>query len=92
MEFKMFSIMDTKAAVFHPPFFKQTHAEAERDFANLANNQQTSIGQNPEDFDLYIVGTYDDQTGKMVLPPSPQHVQKAVHLVKPKSPQLEKIN
>lgn len=83
MELKIFAIRDTKAGFYSPPFFKQTHTEAERDFREIANDQKSSLNKYPEDFDLYHLGTYDDQSGKMALEPSPVHMLKAVNVIRP---------
>lgn len=80
MILKAFTIRDSKAEYFHPPFFQKTHGEAERSFKQLANDQKSTIWQFPEDYDLYFLGEYDDQTGKWSSPDSPQHVIKAVQL------------
>lgn len=79
MEYKMFSIRDTKAEVFFPPWYKQTHGEAERAFADIVSDDKSTIHKHPEDFDLFFVGTYDDQTGKITIPQAPEHIVKAVH-------------
>lgn len=81
MELKMFSIRDAKAEIFHPPFFKKTHGEAERDFTTLVRDEKTPAHQYPEDYDLYFIGTYYDDSGKMSPLPSPQHVVKAVQVI-----------
>lgn len=78
MELKMFSIRDAKGEIFHPPFYKKTHGEAERDFAQLVQDDKSMAHKFPEDFDLYYLGTYDDGTGKMIPLDTPQHLQKAV--------------
>jgi len=78
MLLKMYSIRDSKGEIFHPPYFKRTHGEAERDFSTLASDQKSGVGQYPEDYDLYYIGQYDDQTGKVDALATPQHVVKAV--------------
>lgn len=78
MQLKIFSIRDAKAEMFNPPFFKKTHGEAERDFHQLCKDEKSMPAQYPEDYDLYYVGTYDDQTGKIDCLATPQHVTKAV--------------
>ncbi len=35
------------------------------------------VAKYPEDYDLYYIGEYDDQTGKIESLQSPQHVVKA---------------
>lgn len=78
MQLKMYSIRDAKGEIYHPPFFKNTHGEAERDFTQLVRDPKTQPGQFPEDFDLYHLGTYDNQTGKLASLDSPQHMIKAI--------------
>ena len=77
----MFSIHDSKGEIFNPPFFKSTHGEAERDFQTASQDDQSMISKYPEDFDLYYLGEYDDQTGKFKALPTPQHIIKAVNVL-----------
>lgn len=79
MNYKVFSIRDAKAEYFTPPFFKKTHGEAERDFKTVAKDPQSTISKFPEDFDLYYIGDYDDQTGLIKSLDTPKHVMKAAH-------------
>lgn len=77
MILKMFSIRDTKGEIFNPPYYAKTHGEAERQFKTLTNDPKSTINQYPEDFDLYYLGDYDDQTGKLKSLDTPQHLIKA---------------
>lgn len=83
MHLKAFSIRDQKGEIFHTPFFKKTHGEAERDFAQLVKDGQSTISKFPEDFDLYYVGDYDDQTGLFKSLDTPRHVTKAAMVQNP---------
>ncbi len=78
----MFSIRDAKAEIFNPPFFKTTAGEAERDFHQAVNDPSTMLNKYPTDYDLYYLGEYDDMSGKFSNLESPQHVIKAVQLIK----------
>lgn len=78
MQLKIYSIRDAKGQIFHTPFYQRTHGEAERNFRTVANDQKSNIAQFPEDYDLYYIGEYDDQTGKIESLPTPQHIIKAV--------------
>lgn len=80
MVHKAFSIRDSKGEVFNPPFYKHTHGEAERDFTSLVRDEKSMVSKYPEDFDLYHVGTYDDQTGVFKSLETPLHIIKAVNL------------
>lgn len=81
MELKMYSIRDSKSQIFNPPFYKKTHGEAERDFSTLVKDEKSMIAQYPEDFDLYYVGTYQDDTGTIQSLDTPQHIIKAVNAI-----------
>lgn len=74
---KMYSVRDSKGEFYYPPAFHKTHGEAERSFLNVAKNPESIIGKNPEDYDLYYVGNYDEQTGKLYPTSSPEHIAKA---------------
>lgn len=78
----MYSVRDSKGETYSPPFLAKTPGEAERMFTNEVHNTQSQISKYPEDFDLYHLGTYDDVTGKITSLDSPQHVVKAVNLLK----------
>jgi len=78
----MYSIYDNGVKVFHPPFYKPTKVQALRDFETLVNDQKSALHEYPEDFDLYYLGDYDDNTGKITTVASPEHIQKAKLLKK----------
>lgn len=79
---KMYSIKDNKAEMYHVPFYANTHAEAERNVTTVVNDEKTSIGQYPKDFDLYFLGEFNDNLGKFDLLPAPQHMCECITMVK----------
>lgn len=81
MQLLAFSIRDSKAEVFYTPFFSKTHGEAERNFRQAVNDEKTTLNKYPEDFDLYYLGKYDDNTGKLESLDTPSHVIKAVNVI-----------
>lgn len=87
MNQKAFSVRDSKTELFHLPFFTNTTADAERSFAATVNNSQTSINQFPEDFDLYMIGEYDQIKGKFLPLETPVHMIKAIALIRKTTPQ-----
>lgn len=80
MQLKIFTIRDTKGEIYHPPFYQRSHGEAERAFTQLINDPKSQISQYPEDYDLYYLGEYDDQTGKIFPETTPKHLHKAVNM------------
>lgn len=92
MTLNAYSIRDQKAEIFHVPHFKLTHGEAERDFRQLVNDEKSKLNKFPEDYDLYFVGTYDDQTGVFKPLSTPQHVIKAVMCLAGNQPSAEQMS
>lgn len=66
------AVFDNKVKAFMPPFFQVNEAVAKRSFGDVANNYETAIGRNPDDYCLYVIGTFDDNTGE--LRSFPQHI------------------
>lgn len=85
MILKMYSIRDSKGGVYHRPFYKAHEAEAERDFKTGVNDEKSTMYLYPEDYDLYYVGEYDDETGTIRGIDTPRHVAKAINLKRPVS-------
>ena len=69
LEFEMnlviVSVKDTAAGAFGRPIFVQSPAVAVRSFRDEINrpDSQEDMSKHPEDFELYFVGEFDDQTG-----------------------------
>jgi len=78
----MFSVFDSKAAVFGTPFFMQREAMAIRAFTDLVNDPQTMVGKHPEDFSLFHVADFDDETAVSVSY-APRNLCTASSLLRP---------
>jgi len=66
MTIKVFAIHDGKAKAFQQPFFSVTVGMAIRAFQDHCEDPKTIAHRHPEDFVLYELGTYDDNTGEIV--------------------------
>lgn len=80
MELRAYSIRDIKAGAYNPPFFKHTDGEAQRDMTTAVNDPKTQVNMYPEDFQLFHVGKYDDQTGVFTPLDTPRHIIDASQL------------
>lgn len=78
MKQQLFAIRDDKLKAYGTPFACRTPGEAERQLKTLVNDQQTKIAQYPEDFSLWTVGYYDDETGKLEPGEKPEHLVNAL--------------
>lgn len=73
MQYEIYSIRDIKANAYHRPFFVPNRAVAIRAVTDIAQDTQTDIGKHPEDYQLFYLGTYDDNTGALSST-APEHV------------------
>lgn len=62
---RIYTIYDNKAKDYSAPFFQRTDVNAVRTFAATVNNSQegNTIHDAPADFDLYHIGSFDQNTG-----------------------------
>lgn len=67
MKFKLFAIYDDKVGAYTVPFSKATVGAGIRTFDDLVNDPKSEIGRHPEDYTLYLLGDYDDQTGQCTM-------------------------
>lgn len=66
MILKVYSIHDSAVQSFLTPHFARTHGEAERNFkVNVRDKENGHLHTSPENFTLFHIGDYDDQTGEM---------------------------
>jgi hypothetical protein len=74
---RIYAIRDQKSKTYDNPFPQLTHEEAFRTFTSIVNAKNT-INSYPEDFDLYYLGEYETNTGKVLPLDTPLHMYKAV--------------
>lgn len=62
------AIKDRAADAYNRPFFVNTVGQAIRAFQDEINRNaaDNTMYQHPDDFDLYSLGTFDDNTGHLV--------------------------
>lgn len=65
MILNLFAIRDDKANAYLAPFAMPTQGQALRAFSDLTNDSQSTIYKHPEDYRLYLLGTFDDDTGTL---------------------------
>lgn len=61
----MFSVFDVRANVFQPPVARPNDAVAMRDFEQSVKDANGVMAKFPEDFSLFCVGYWNDETGAM---------------------------
>lgn len=82
MILKIFSVFDEKACIFGQPFFLPHNGVALRSFSDLVQDNQTNVCRHPEDFKLYCLGSYDDNSGGLISVAQPEFLANATDFVK----------
>lgn len=83
MKLLAFSIRDIKSGIYNPPTYHATPGEAERWFRTHVNRKdgQNNLNLYPEDFSMFQIGSYDDQTGRLESLEMPIHMVEATQLL-----------
>lgn len=63
---QIFSIYDVKAEIFASPVFYPSTGAAIRAFADAVNKPGNDFNAHPEDFQLFHVGSFDEDTGDVM--------------------------
>lgn len=83
----VYSVRDAEAQLYGRPFYTTNAAIATRGFSQQVNTpeiegQQNDLFLHPESFELYELGTFDDNTGNFELHPQPKAICTAVSVKK----------
>lgn len=70
------AVRDRQITAFLRPFTAQSRGQAIRSFRDEVNRDGSELNSHPEDYELYELGTFDEQTGN--LKPHDSHVQLAI--------------
>lgn len=74
---KCFAVRDLKAEGFNTPFFSQTFGLAERDFKSAMSDSAHPMSKHKEDFALYYLGEFSQESGCLIPEPQPKHICNA---------------
>lgn len=78
---EIYTIYDTKAQYYTRPFFARGDETAKRIITNTLAQKDNEFAMNPEDFQLYHLGSFNEDDGKITSNP-PRHILNLVSLVK----------
>lgn len=70
----IYAIYDEKAQAYNNPFVMNHDGQAARAFEDEAAQPDSMINKHPEDYRLYRIGEYHQETGKII----PEDVPKFV--------------
>lgn len=65
MKMQMYVIYDSKACIYNKPFYLINDQVALRSANDLVIDKTNEIGKHPEDFTMFCIGTYDDESANI---------------------------
>lgn len=68
MLLQVYTIFDSAAKCYQRPFYCQADGEALRAFVDLAEDKEHPVGKHPEDYSLWRIGSYNDNSGLLIAP------------------------
>lgn len=77
MRFQLCSLYDMKVRVFMRPFTVAHVSMAQEALASAVNDPEHPCSAHPEDYTLFHIGTFDDDTGRIDSFSQPVHVALA---------------
>lgn len=79
---KLFAVLDVKANYFLKPIVDESTVNALRSFDVATNEAGSTFNRFPDDFALFEFGSFDGQTGKFDMHPSPVNLSTARALLR----------
>lgn len=80
MNHYVIAVKDRAVDAFNRPFTTRTKGEAIRSFTDEAHRADSEIAKHPQDYDLYCLGEYDDQSGSITGYERPELIVRAQDL------------
>lgn len=80
MRTNVYSVFDRAAAAYLHPYNQVNHASAIRSFGQACRSDAHQFAQYPEDYTLFYIGEFDEQTGKL-HPITPEKIISALEFL-----------
>lgn len=74
---RIFSVHDSAAQAYLPPFYMKTAGEAIRAFETTVKDTNSQFNRFPADYTLVELGEFDENTAEIISYPTPKIMQKA---------------
>ena len=89
MRLKIFTVYDSKAQAYMQPFYMQSTGQAVRSFDDTVNDHQHPFSKHPEDYTLFELGEYDDQSATFSMHEAKKSIGTAQEFVRQNEMPLE---
>jgi len=81
MKYGIFSVRDSVAQAFLPPFVLPQQGQAVRSFTQAINDPDHVWNKSPEDFNLHKLGVFDDDDGSIIYDENTPIVLKGLQAI-----------
>lgn len=78
---KVFTVHDSKASAYLPPFYMRNSGEAIRAFETTAKDPSTQFNKYPKDFTLFEIGSWDEENGQITMLQHPKLLINAAEFI-----------
>lgn len=79
---QIIAVYDVKSACYARPVAVPADGAAIRSFQDAVNDKSTEYHKHPEDYAMFNIGTYDDQSGE-ITSSKPRQLAQAASLLDP---------
>lgn len=80
MKPKVYTVYDSKVSAYTQPFFLRTKGEALRGWMDVVNDGTTAFNKHPEDYTLFEIAEWDDQTAQFINHNTPVSIATALEV------------
>lgn len=84
MKHVVFSIRDSAVGAFMRPFTAAAQGAAVRSFMDEVQRSDSEMGKHPKDYEMFRLGTFDDESGRFDQEEFPVSVMRAVDVLQVK--------
>lgn len=81
MKMNIYAMQDVKANAFGQPFFSPNDGLALRSVSDLVADRNSMPAKHPQDFNIFKLGVYDDNSGRIEANAVPVFVAKCLDFV-----------
>lgn len=67
MNFKVYTVYDSKVEAYMSPFVMRSKGEAVRAFSDTVNEENSQFNKHPEDFTLFEIGEWNEKSGVLEM-------------------------
>lgn len=76
------SVRDAAINCFLAPFTAKSTNQAARMFGDAINDTNSEMRKHPEDYDLFVVGEFEEETGELLPRDKPELIVRGKNLVR----------